>query len=162
MFYSPQGKVNYGFSNDNFINPLHLSNIFSKKIATPIPQLKTVSQTLDPFVTPLQTTTGAGNGDILNTNANPSSTNGGENGDDIATTGLAGNGDGDKQRLSFESINSETIQLIVDSLKQILDAMPLLPVPTFVPPNTNDANVNLEIGKLLPLHLDPSADSKGS
>ena len=58
---------------------------------------------------------------------------------------------------SYEYINSEMAKIVENALRTILAAMPLLPVPVFVPPNTDDVNINLEINNMMPFYFQQQA-----
>ena len=48
-------------------------------------------------------------------------------------------------------------KIVENALRTILAAMPLLPVPVFVPPNTDDVNINLEINNMMPFYFQQQA-----
>ena len=68
--------------------------------------------------------------------------------------------DDDDDRPSYHHIDGKMVIMIENNLKKILAAMPLLPLPVFVQPNTDDININLEINNLIPFYLQPQQQQK--
>ena len=199
MFYYPQGIVDFNrMDNNNHTNPLHLSNIFRRKITTGIPPIQ--NNYSNHYLYSQQEQQG-----FYNVNGNNNSSGGGGGGigivdngnDDVVVNGegnvpvstrvvgkdeleeeeekgIGGNGKKRKRTTttsnsnenlnssndatqdnesSYHYLNHGMMEMIEKHLKGILAAMPLAPLPVFVPPNTDDANINSEINKLIPSYL---------
>ena len=157
FLFSPQSQQQKIISNGNDNEEKDISNNTNVKTAA-------VTAFADPVIKQLGIDGARGgegiNNDKNNTNINNNNNNNNNNTSVYNSSFLSSTYNDDQNNTpssSYEYINSEMAKMVENSLRTILAAMPLLPVPVFVPPNTDDVNIKLEINNMMPFYFQQQA-----
>ena len=168
LFYYPI-NTNNGYTNDDYTNPNHLSNLFNNKITASIPPMKNFVEFSDdnninsrnPFHSPQQQGGGGGGGNNNNTRGE-----GEDISDNIANNNNnnnpppSGSENNNFIQKSYNYVDIEIMKNIEKALRDLLNSMELPPVPHFISPNTDDNNINFEINKLIPSYFSTTTKTK--